>query len=452
MAAPTAQSYESRSVLQFPPSALMSTHRRQQRSTSMTTDTCLQPGLISVEQAREQLLQAIPPLSETETLPLEQACGHVLAEPAVAQLDLPPCDNSAMDGYALCGESGEYRLQGKSLAGHPFEGTLTAGECVRITTGAPVPTGADRVVMQEQAALKEDLLSLNAAAKAGDHIRRRGEDVRSGQVLADGGRALKVPDIALFAAAGISEVTVLRRVRAALLSVGDELKSLGTPAADFNQGDIYDSNRIALKAALMQLDLEVIDLGCLPDEPAAIREAFVQARESADIVITSGGVSVGEADFTRRVLEELGQLEMWRLAIKPGKPFAFGRLPKTNGDTLFFGLPGNPVSALVTLYQLVLPALEKLRGLSAENARAPFQSRARLLNPIRKAPGRTDYQRGYTYRDSDGIQVVKSTGIQGSHILSGFAEANCFIVLPQESSNCETGDWVTIEPFQKPLV
>lgn len=418
----------------------------------MTTDTCLQPGLISVEQARAQLLQAIAPLGESETLPLEQACGRVLAEPATARLDLPPCDNSAMDGYALCGESGEYWLLGKSLAGHPFDGTLKSGECVRITTGAPLPAGADRVVMQEQAELREDRLSLNTVAKAGDHIRRRGEDVRAGQVLADSGRPLKVPDIALLAAAGIAELTVLRRVRAALLSVGDELKPLGTPASELGDGDIYDSNRIALKAAMTQLDLEVIDLGCLPDEPAAIRDAFTQARDCADIVVTSGGVSVGEADFTRRVLEELGQLELWRLAIKPGKPFAFGKLPKKNGEALFFGLPGNPVSALVTLYQLVLPALEKLKGMAAENCQATFQGRARLLNPIRKAPGRTDYQRGFTYRDDDSIQVVRSTGIQGSHILSGFAEANCFIVLPRESSNCETGDWVTIEPFQKPLV
>jgi len=417
----------------------------------MTTDTCLPPGLITVEQAREQLLQAIVPLRETETLSLEQACGRVLATPATARLDLPPCDNSAMDGYALSGESdgGSYRLVGKSLAGHPFDGALYTGECARITTGAPLPAGADRVVMQEQAALRDDTLTLHTEAKAGDHIRRRGEDVRVGQVLADSGRALKVPEIALLAAAGVSEVTVLRKVRAALLSVGDELKPLGTPAAELGPGDIYDSNRIALKAALAQMDIEVIDLGCLPDAPATIRDALVLARDSADIVITSGGVSVGEADFTRKVLEELGQLDLWRLAIKPGKPFAFGRLPKGKGETLFFGLPGNPVSALVTLYQLVLPALEKLKGAGPQQV---FNSRARLLNPIRKSPGRTDYQRGYTWRDGDGIQVVRSTGIQGSHILSGFAEANCFIVLPRKGGSCETGDWVTIEPFQKPLV
>ncbi|WP_346837355.1 gephyrin-like molybdotransferase Glp [Microbulbifer sp. SAOS-129_SWC] len=424
----------------------------------MTADRCLQPGLIPVEHARQQLLDAVAPLRDTETLPLEQACGRVLAQDAGAQLDLPPCDNSAMDGYALAGDGDTFTLTGKSLAGHPFDGTLKAGECARITTGAPLPAGADRVVMQEQAELAGEVLHLHTSAAVGEHIRRRGEDVCVGQCLLRAGHPIRVADIALLAAAGISHVTAIRRLRAAVLSVGDELRPLETPAAELGRGDIYDSNRIALKAALAQMNIEVIDLGCQPDDPGTIRDAFMRARDSADIVITSGGVSVGDADYTRRVLEELGQLEMWRLAIKPGKPFAFGRLPREPADggnagaALFFGLPGNPVSALVTLYQLVLPALEKVRGV-AESARHPrLQSRARLINPIRKAPGRTDYQRGFTYRDGDGLQVVESAGIQGSHILSGFARANCFIVLSQDSGDCATGDWVTIEPFLGPLV
>ena len=418
----------------------------------MTMDICQQQGLIPVEQAREQLMAAVAPLRATEVIALEQACGRVLAEVANAQIDLPPCDNSAMDGYALCGDGDSFRIVGKSLAGHPYSGTLGSSECVRITTGAPVPDGADRVVMQEQVELHGHTLTTQQPSRAGEHIRRRGEDVLAGEAIIQAGSILQVPDIALLAAAGVTQVTAVRRVRAALLSVGDELRPLQTPAAELGAGDIYDSNRIALKAALAQLDLEIVDLGCQPDDPAAIRDAFVQARDSADIVITSGGVSVGEADYTRSVLEDLGQLEMWCLAIKPGKPFAFGRLPRAEGEALFFGLPGNPVSAIVTLYQLVLPALEKMKGVAPANLQQPFQSRARLLNPIRKAPGRTDYQRGVTYRDSDGLQVVQSTGIQGSHILSGFARANCFIVLPQESGSCDTGDWVTVEPFRKPLL
>lgn len=415
----------------------------------MTIDTCLQNGLLPVEQARAQLLESVTPLRQTETLPLEQACGRVLAEAAGAQVDLPPCDNSAMDGYALCGEGRQFALVGKSLAGHPHSGALQPGQCVRITTGAALPAGADRVVMQENAEVDGDSVLLQKEARIGEHIRRRGEDVGSGEQIVPAGRRLKVADIALLAAAGVSRVTVLRRLRAALLSVGDELRPLETPAAALGTGDIYDSNRIALKAALGELDIEVVDLGCLPDHPGQIRAAFEKARDSADIVITSGGVSVGEADYTRDVLEELGQLEMWRLAIKPGKPFTFGRLPRTEGVSYFFGLPGNPVSALVTLYQLVLPALEKLRGAGDDVVR--FRGRARLLNPIRKSPGRLDFQRGYTYRDGDGLQVVETAGIQGSHILSGFSRANCFIVLPRQSGNCATGDWVTIEPFQAPL-
>ncbi|WP_237055304.1 molybdopterin molybdotransferase MoeA [Microbulbifer sediminum] len=417
----------------------------------MTIDTCLAKDLITVEQAREALLQAIAPLQETQLLPLEQCCGRILAERATAQVDLPPCDNSAMDGYALCGQAAHYALVGRSLAGHPFAGRLGNGECVRITTGAALPPGADRVVMQEHSDLHGDTLTPRQDTPAGQHIRRRGEDVRCGDSLVAPGRPVTVPDIALLAAAGVRELVVMRPVRAALLSVGDELRPLDTPPADLSHGEIYDSNRIALATALRELGIETVDIGCLPDNPGSIREGLEKARDSADIVITSGGVSVGEADYTRAVLEDLGQLDLWRLAIKPGKPFAFGRLPKAGRETLFFGLPGNPVSALVTLYQLVIPALEKLRGIVDGERTPPFQGRARLLNPIRKAPGRTDYQRGYTYRDTDGLQVVESSGLQGSHILSGFSRANCFIVLARESGDRDTGDWVTIEPFRAPL-
>ncbi|MCQ3828566.1 molybdopterin molybdotransferase MoeA [Microbulbifer elongatus] len=416
------------------------------------TDACAENGLRSVDVAKQMLIDRIRPVSATETVPLSQACGRVLAEPVKATLDLPPCDNSAMDGYALSGDHGSYTIIGKSLAGHPFEGTLKAGEATRITTGAAVPTGADRVQMQENCTLDGDQLTMIRPAKPGENIRRRGEDVHIGQSLIPIGSKIKVPHIALLAGAGVAEVTVVRKLKAALLSIGDELKPIGTPASELGDGDIYDSNRIALQAALEQLDVDILDLGCWPDQPEKIREAFTKARDNADFVITSGGVSVGEADFTKTVLQELGEIGFWKLAIKPGKPFAFGRLPRAEGETLFFGLPGNPVSAIVTLYQLVVPALEKLRGTAEQFRQSPLQVRARLLNDIRKRPGRTDYQRGFTYRDEDGIQVVETRGIQGSHILSGFAAANCFVVLPREGGDCETGDWVTVEPFSAPLI
>ncbi|MFD1215628.1 molybdopterin molybdotransferase MoeA [Microbulbifer celer] len=415
------------------------------------TDACAENGLRSVEAAKQMLIDSINPITQSETIPLEQACGRVLAEPVLAALDLPPCDNSAMDGYALGGDHDSYTLIGKSLAGHPFYGTIEPGQAIRITTGAAVPKGTDRVQMQENCTVDGNQLSMSRPASPGENIRRRGEDVHTGQSLVPVGSKIKVPHIALLAAAGVEEVTVIRPLKAALLSIGDELKPIGTPPSELGDGDIYDSNRIALKAALNQLDIEILDLDCWPDQPDKIREAFILARDSADFVITSGGVSVGEADFTKTVLQELGEIGFWKLAIKPGKPFAFGRLPKTEGETLFFGLPGNPVSAIVTLYQLVIPALEKLRGTADEYRQPPLQTRARLLNAICKKPGRTDFQRGFTYRDADGIQVVETRGIQGSHILSGFAQANCFVVLPREGGDCETGDWVTVEPFSAPL-
>ncbi|WP_043319055.1 gephyrin-like molybdotransferase Glp [Microbulbifer sp. HZ11] len=416
------------------------------------TDACAENGLRSVEVAKQMLIDSINPITASETIPLSQACGRVLAEPVLSALDLPPCDNSAMDGYALSGDRDSYTIIGKSLAGHPFFGTLEPGQATRITTGAAVPTGADRVQMQENCNLDGDQLTMSRPAKPGENIRRRGEDVHTGQSLIPVGSKIKVPHIALLAGAGVAEVTVLRKLKAALLSIGDELKPIGTPASELGDGDIYDSNRIALQAALEQLDVDILDLGYWPDQPEKIREAFIKARDNADFVITSGGVSVGEADFTKTVLQELGEIGFWKLAIKPGKPFAFGRLPKADGEALFFGLPGNPVSAIVTLYQLVVPALEKLRGTSEQFRQLPLQVRARLLNDIRKRPGRTDYQRGFTYRDEDGIQVVETRGIQGSHILSGFAAANCFVVLPREGGDCETGDWVTVEPFSAPLM
>ncbi|WP_226663321.1 gephyrin-like molybdotransferase Glp [Microbulbifer aggregans] len=415
------------------------------------SDTCAENGLRSVETAKQMLIDSIIPITEAKTIPLGEACGKVLAEPVLAALDLPPCDNSAMDGYALCGDFERYTVIGKSLAGHPFTGSLEPGQATRITTGAAVPSGADRVQMQENCTFDGDQLSQSRAAVPGENIRRRGEDVHTGQSLIPVGSKIKVPHIALLAAAGVAEVTVLRPIKAALLSIGDELKPIGTPASELGDGDIYDSNRIALKAALEQLDVEILDLGCWPDEPGKIREAFAHARDNADFVLTSGGVSVGEADYTKTVLQELGEIGFWKLAIKPGKPFAFGKLPKEKGETLFFGLPGNPVSAIVTLYQLVIPALDKLSGTADDQRQPPLQTRARLLNGIRKKPGRTDFQRGFTYCDNDGIQVVETRGVQGSHILSGFAQANCFVVLPREGGDCETGDWVTVEPFNAPL-
>ncbi|WNZ56579.1 molybdopterin molybdotransferase MoeA [Microbulbifer sp. MKSA007] len=410
-----------------------------------TIDCCSQPGLMPIESAREKLLEALSPISGTETLPLAQAAGRVLAEDVISTVNLPPCDNSAMDGYALRFEdlaSGlPLELIGKSFAGAPFDGVVNPGTCVRIMTGAAVPAGADTVVMQENVDAQGESIRINCEVRAGDHVRRCGEDVAEGASLLKVGERISVPHIALLAAAGVGTVTVVRKPVIALFSTGDELRQ---PGEALGKGDIYDSNRIALLSALEQLDLDVLDLGILPDNKQAITNALQRASEEADAIITSGGVSVGEADYTREVLEELGEIGFWKVAMKPGKPFAFGFIQ----GTPFFGLPGNPVSALVTFYQLAVPALSVMKG---DQWTGPQTLQAKLLKPLNKKPGRTDFQRGVYRSDENGMLVVEPVGTQGSHILSGLAAANCFIVLARESGSVEAGEQVVIEPLRVPL-
>ncbi|MCO1334556.1 molybdopterin molybdotransferase MoeA [Microbulbifer sp. OS29] len=408
-------------------------------------DCCSQPGLMPIESARETLLQALKPVSGTEVISLAQATGRVLAENVVSTVNLPPCDNSAMDGYALRFEdlaSGlPLELIGKSFAGAPFDGVVNPGTCVRIMTGAALPAGADTVVMQENVDAQGESIRITCDVRPGDHIRRCGEDVAEGSSLLQAGERISVPHIALIAAVGVGNVTVVRKPVVALFSTGDELRQ---PGDALSKGDIYDSNRIALLAALAQMDLDVLDLGILPDNKQTISDALERAAKEADAIITSGGVSVGEADYTREVLEELGEIGFWKVAMKPGKPFAFGFLQ----GTPFFGLPGNPVSALVTFYQLTVPALGVMKGIKWSG---PQTLQAKLLKPLKKKPGRTDFQRGVYRSDENGELVVEPVGAQGSHILTGLAAANCFIVLARESGSVEAGDRVAIEPLGVPL-
>ncbi|USD21727.1 molybdopterin molybdotransferase MoeA [Microbulbifer variabilis] len=410
-----------------------------------TIDCCSQPGLMPIESAREKLLETLSPISGTENLSLAQAAGRVLAEDVFSTVNLPPCDNSAMDGYALRFEdlaSGlPLELIGKSFAGAPFDGVVNPGTCVRIMTGAAVPAGADTVVMQENVDAQEESIRINGEVRPGDHIRRCGEDVAEGASLLKAGVRISVPHIALLAAAGVGTVAVVRKPVIALFSTGDELRQ---PGEALGTGDIYDSNRIALLAALDQLDLEILDLGILPDNKQAITNALQRASQEADAIITSGGVSVGEADYTREVLEELGEIGFWKVAMKPGKPFAFGFLQ----GTPFFGLPGNPVSALVTFYQLAVPALSVMKG---DQWTGPQTLQAKLLKPLKKKPGRTDFQRGVYRSDGSGALVVEPVGTQGSHILTGLAVANCFIVLARDSGSVEAEEQVVIEPLGVPL-
>ncbi|MFN3709724.1 MAG: gephyrin-like molybdotransferase Glp [Alishewanella aestuarii] len=396
--------------------------------------------LLPVADALAQMLAQVSTVSETEQVPLAQALDRVLAEPVLASFDVPGYDNSAMDGYAVRAaevKAGQaLTLQGSALAGHAFAAALAPQSCVRIMTGAVLPAGADTVIMQEQVRLQDGKVIADFVPKVGENVRKAGEDLKNGQQVLSAGCRLTAPQLGLLASLGIADVAVRRKLKIAIFSTGDELVLPGQPLPE---GHIYDSNRVVLRAMLQRLGVEVLDLGLLPDQPAAIRSAFQSAMRDADALITSAGVSVGDADYTRQMLSELGQVNFWKVAIKPGKPFAFGKLE----NCWFFGLPGNPVAAVVTLDQLVQPVLLKLAGAAVSPAN---QLTAVTTVTLKKQPGRADYQRGYYWATAEGL-FVKNLGSQSSGMLSSIANANCYIVLPQDSGSVASGEAVTIQPF-----
>ncbi|HCC16613.1 MAG TPA: molybdopterin molybdotransferase [Escherichia coli] len=399
-------------------------------------------GLMPLETALTQMLDRLTPLTASETLPLLQCFGRVTAADIVSPLNVPGFDNSAMDGYAVrladLAAGTALPVAGKAFAGQPFHGEWPVGSCIRIMTGAPVPEGCEAVVMQEQTEQTDNGVRFTAEVRSGQNIRRRGEDISAGAVVFPAGTRLTTAELPVIASLGIAEVPVIRKVRVALFSTGDELQLPGQPLGD---GQIYDTNRLAVHLMLEQLGCEVINLGIIRDDPHALRAAFIEADSQADVVISSGGVSVGEADYTKTILEELGEIAFWKLAIKPGKPFAFGKL----SNSWFCGLPGNPVSATLTFYQLVQPLLAKLSGNTASGL--PARQRVRTASRLKKTPGRLDFQRGVLHRNADGELEVTTTGHQGSHIFSSFSLGNCFIVLERDRGNVEVGEWVEVEPF-----
>ncbi|WP_108651302.1 molybdopterin molybdotransferase MoeA [Dongshaea marina] len=402
---------------------------------------CDKTDLIPLEQARTQMLDVLTSCCSPQTLPLNEVDGMILAQDICAPLDIPPFDNSSMDGYAidhasLISSSG-IKIAGDSFAGHPFTGSCPVGEAVRIMTGAPLPAGTDTVIMQEEVERTGDQIQILSDYQQGQNVRPRGQDLKQGEKLLEQGNRLNARSIQLLASVGIDRVCVYRPLKVALLSSGDELKD---PGSVLSAGEIFDSNRAGLKILLQRLHCECLDFGIIPDDKPQLRQAFLDANEQADVVISSGGVSVGEADYTRDVLQELGSIHFWKIALKPGKPFSFGKLPKA----WFFGLPGNPVSAMVSFCQLVRPALDKLAGTSWQS---PIQLQAKVTHPLRKQPGRTDYQRGYFFRDQQGKLCVTPASLQCSGAFRSMATANCFIVLPQEQGSIDTGQQVTVEPF-----
>jgi molybdopterin molybdotransferase len=405
------------------------------------------PNSLPVDRARALIREFLSPLTAVERVHIRDALARVLAEDVASPFDVPGHDNSAMDGWAIryadLDASSETALRriGESFAGRPFDGEVNAGEAVRIFTGGVMPRGADTVVMQERARETPQGVAIapGAVTKAGQNRRFAGEDLKRGATVFHAGQPVRPAELGMLASLGINEVSVYRKLRVAFFSTGDELRSVGQP---LRTGEVYDSNRYTLYGMLRRLDCDILDMGVVPDIPGQLERAFRSAAATADVVITSGGVSVGEADFVKELLGKLGEVLFWKIAMKPGRPLAYGRI----GNAHFFGLPGNPVSVMVTFYEFVRDALLVLQG---RRDVAPLPTfKATLAAPIRKAPGRTEFQRGVLSRDDAGNWKVRTTGDQGSGILSSMSQANCFIVLPAETGNVEAGVAVDVQVLE----
>ena len=403
---------------------------------------------LPLAEALRRIDARVVPLREHESVPLRRALGRVSAGVVTSTINVPGHDNAAMDGYAFnaddCKTGGPHVLKvvGSAFAGHGYSETLPAGGCVRIMTGAPVPRGADTVVMQEAVTVEGSTIVLTGPVKPGEHVRLAGEDVAEGGAVLPAGCHIEPAHLGVLASVGLSSVAVIRRPRVALFSTGDELRETGSElAAD----QIYDSNRENLFGLLTDSGAEVIDLGLVGDNPRELERTLLSAAVQADMIVTSGGASVGEADYMGRLLQRLGTLEFASVAIKPGRPTLFGELAGQAAGTLVFGLPGNPVSVSVTYYQLVRPALLKLSGLSAGPPQITLN--ARCQKALKTRTGRTEFQRGLlTFTEQEGY-VVDSVGSQGSGILSSMVKANCFIIIPDDRGPVAAGAAVDVIPF-----
>lgn len=404
-------------------------------------------NLMPVGEARQRLRDALRIVDQTETIALIDAHGRVLSDDVVSPVNVPGYTNSAMDGYAIAAASiptsGQANLNvlGTAWAGKVFGGHVEAGQAVRIFTGGLIPEGADTVVIQEHVSIDGDQLTIDSEVQPQRNVRLAGEDVLADQRVLLAGTALEAAELGLLASLGVNQITVYRQIRVAYFTTGDELRALDEFSGDaLEPGMLFDSNRYTLRGMLSRLNVEIIDLGIVRDNAEDTRAAMEKAASVADVVISSGGVSAGDADFVTQVFHELGEVGFWKIAMRPGRPLAFGQID----NAFFFGLPGNPVAVMVTFLQFVQPAIKHVMGLKESD---PFTIKATCLSKLRKSLGRVEYQRGVIGNDEQGNLTVASTGKQGAGRISSMSAANCLIVVAADVPGVEPGDTVEVQPF-----
>lgn len=403
------------------------------------------PGSLPLDEAVKRILEAIPAPRKSRRVKLRKSLGRVLSKDILAPCNVPNHTNSAMDGYAFNSADldpeglAELKIVGTAYAGKPFNGEIGQNEAVKIMTGAVMPAGTDSVVMQEYVALTDEKMRILKSARTGQNVRQAGEDIQQGSVVLSAGRRVGAADLGLLASLGMSKVKVYRKPRVAFFSNGDEIRQVGEP---ISKGELYDSNRHTLFAMLKNAGVRGIDLGVVGDDYDEIKKIIKKGDKKADMVITSAGASVGEADYIYDILHDLGEVNLWKIAVKPGRPLAFGKLK----HSVFFGLPGNPVSVMTSFASCVKPALEKMAG---QTRSTPLRLRAKTTSDIRKRPGRSEFQRALAYNDAQGDLCVDVRKYQGSGVLSSMAEGNCFVFLELDSSGASAGELVDILLFSE---
>lgn len=402
-------------------------------------------GSITVAQAVNKILQSTTPVADFTKLNLRDCLNRTIFEDIKSPLEVPAYANSAMDGYAVSSNDlpqdavKKFTVVGSAYAGRPYTGQSGNGQCVRIMTGAILPDNTDTIIIQEDVTqLENDIIEVGSGHRKNQNVRFAGEDIQLGSSVVSAGHVVGAADLGVLASLGLAECKVYRKPRVSFFSTGDELKSIGEA---LHKGEIYDSNRYSLYGLLSQCHVDIIDMGVIRDDPDSIRQTLLSAASCSDLILTSGGVSVGEADYIKGILDEIGNMDFWKIAMKPGRPLTFGKI----NNTLFFGLPGNPVAVMVTFYQFVLPCLNRLAG---KLFKPPMQFTASSESFIRKNPGRREFQRAVAVNDENGSLKVRLTGKQGSGILSSMKNANSFIILPEDSGSVNEGDQVRVEFFK----